>query len=139
MKTIFNFSHPLNERTIQQITDAIGENTIHTIRVQSNHIQEAAETLQGFGKTTIDTIQVRLDPEQPIRPQIIEICKMAYAEFGEPDYLVLPGKAEAAGFVTQYFSEPQDDYPPVTFFKPVIWVKQDRAKLVSEFILGGIE
>lgn len=116
MKTIFNFSHPLNERTIQQITDAIGENTIHTIRVQ-----------------------VRLDPEQPIRPQIIEICKMAYAEFGEPDYLVLPGKAEAAGFVTQYFSEPQDDYPPVTFFKSVIWVKQDRAKLVSEFILGGIE
>lgn len=121
MTVIFNFSHPLSEKAQQQITEAIGENEVHTIRIQ-------------------------LDLQKAIKPQVFALCEMIYTEFGNPNYLILPGHAVAAGFITQWFSQAKDDYPPVTAFIPVIWLKQESLNEghshnmgVPQFILGGIE
>lgn len=122
MTTIFNFSHPLSEKTQQQITEAIGENEVHTIKVQ-------------------------LNLEQPIKPQIDNICQDAACQsLSKPDYIILPGLATAAIYIDRFFSSPQDDYPPDTHFVPIIWLKQEKLNEMRgqhlrgiQFILGGIE
>lgn len=122
MITIFNFSHPLSEKAQQQITNSIGKHNI------------------------IYTVHVQLDLEKPLKPQVFNMCETVYTEFGNPNYLILPGHAVAAGFITQWFSQAKDDYPPVAAFTPVIWLKQESPNEghshnmgVPQFILGGIE
>lgn len=121
MTAIFNFNRPLGKKAKQQITNSIGENEVHTIRIQ-------------------------LDLQKAIKPQVFALCEMIYTEFGNPNYLILPGHAVVAGFITQWFSRSQDDYPPPVDFIPVIWLKQESLNKghsynmgVPQFILGGIE
>jgi len=113
MKTIFNFSHPLSQKTAEQITQAVGENRVAVIRVQ-------------------------LDLSQPLKPQVFDICHSAVNEHGKPDYILPPMHAYAAVLTDRYFSQPEDDYPPCVTYTPVIRLVMENGTTPPVFVLAEI-
>lgn len=116
MKTIWNFSHPLNSITIQQIT------------------AELEDEIEVFD------IKVQVDQEKKLKPQVYEICQVASAEGRpRPDYIILPGLAAAAVYADRYFAISEDDYPPTTTYVHLIHLKQEKDSMLPRFVLGSIE
>jgi len=78
MKTVLNFSHPLNP--------------------------DAARVLQEeYGVQEIVQVPFHLDTNRPIVPQVAEVTSAVRKEHGEPDYIILPGFAPAAVLVARAF------------------------------------
>jgi hypothetical protein len=113
MKTIFNFSHPLGEKAKEQITKAVGENKVCNI-------------------------PVHLNLHEKLHPQMLKICHQAVTDHGQPDYIICPGHASAAVIIDRFFSRAEDDYPPITTYRPTIRLVMENSSTPPIFVLAEI-
>lgn len=113
MITIFNFSHPLSKKANDQLAEQ-------------------------FVTYQVVNITVQLDLSAPVREQVWQICRKSVQVY-QPDYIILPGLAIAAVYIDRYFSKPEDDYPPVVTYKPLIRLVQEPGTSPPVFVVAEIE
>lgn len=113
MKTVYNFAHPLTNEAKAQLRNLIGE-------FEEHHCQ------------------ARFNLDQPLLPQVHELCtKASLTANHAPDYIIPPFSAAAAYFTAIFYAVSDSDYVSP---KPLIWLKPEPVKGGDpRWIIGGIE